>query len=270
MASEMPHEPKRSGWRIGLVVGVAVLLALTAAGFAAWKYLGFGPAQTEVITDSYDEAINTVEFDIHGGDIEVIGSGGDTVSVEKQLSWYGSAQPESVEKLSDGTLHISDPDCDSGAPIDCSISYTVRLPESVSVDAYTEAGQLDISGVAGELRLVTDAGDIDCVDANGPVDAQTAAGQVTITDTRSEKVAARSDAGDVEVRFVTNPKQVDASSNAGQVEVSLPDDKAVYSVDADSNVGEVAVDVEDSSSAERAITAHSDAGDVTVRYGPGR
>jgi hypothetical protein len=83
---------------------------------------------------------------------------------------------------------------------------------------------------------------------------------------RAGAVEASSDAGSVRLFFDEAPTDVVADSDAGSVEVVVPDDGEPYRVTADSDSGSVTTDVDQSRDASRSIVATTDAGSATVRY----
>ena len=76
---------------------------------------------------------------------------------------------------------------------------------------------------------------------------------------------ATTNAGDVDLGFTTEPVSVSASSDAGDVLVTVPAG-GEYRVDATTNAGDVTVEgVVRNDRSRRSISARANAGDVTVR-----
>jgi hypothetical protein len=129
----------------------------------------------------------------------------------------------------------------------CKVDLRIAVPADLPVDVRTDTGRISATDLEGQLRLASDTGTI------------------RATGLRSEEVNARSDASEVRLRFATAPRLVQATSDAGRVEVVVPPGDA-YRVDARTDAGRTQVDVRTDPLADRSITASSDARGVVVRY----
>ena len=258
---DLPRRRRRS--IVIIVVSLAVLCVLTAGGFAAWKYLGIGPGHTEKQDDTYTEPVSALTMDISGGNIEVIGDpDAEEVTVERTLKWHNT-KPVSHESITDGMLTVKQTECENN----CYIDYRITVPADATLDdVRTAAGDVTVNGTTGPATVASNAGNISVTGGTGKVSATSDAGDIEVADTDAEQVTATSAAGDVSVKCAVAPTDVHAGSDAGDVDVVVPDDGQSYSVDAGSDVGDADVTVQQSDEDGHRIEADSSAGTVTIRY----
>lgn len=149
-------------------------------------------------------------------------------------------------RVVDGVLRV-DASCSWLTGPWCKVDLRIAVPADLAADVRTDTGRITATDLAGPLQLASETGTI------------RAAGL------RSAEVDARSDASEVRLRFATAPRQVEAVSDAGRVEVAVPPDDA-YRVDARSDAGRAQVAVRTDPVSDRTITAVSGARGVVVRY----
>lgn len=138
-------------------------------------------------------------------------------------SSWWSPAPRLETSLENGVLTIR-PDCKRG--LLCDMRLRLTLPAGIPARITTDAGDISLTGSPGRIAAVTDAGDVD-LDLS----------RVSVS------VSARTDAGDVSIRVPRGRYAVEADTDAGDVTVrSIVQDPA----------------------APTAIVARTDAGDVTI------
>jgi len=64
---------------------------------------------------------------------------------------------------------------------DVKVTFTIRLPKGVKVDANTVNGSLDVSGATSEVQAETVNGKVDVATGGGPVNANTVNGSIHVT-----------------------------------------------------------------------------------------
>ena len=99
-----------------------------------------------------------------------------------------------------------------------SCNLTIFVPSMNGVEVWTNAGDLDISGMAGLLDLHTSAGDVEIASHQGEVRLRTSAGDVALRDI-SGPISIETSAGDIRLIRVDGP--VEASTSAGDVYAEL-------------------------------------------------
>ena len=245
---------------------------------AAVGLLGMGTVQAvaqlaheeETIVRRLDGAdVRTVDIDNGAGSVRVVGTPGDEVTIRARVS-HGLRSTGHDERL-EGDRLVLDASCPLFASNFCSVSYTVEVPQGVSVRIHAEAS-IRVADIAGDVVADTSNGRIQADRIGGDVRLDSANGRVVGTDLESATAHAASDNGAVELEFLEPPRTVVADSDNGSVEVVLPDTPDDYILDTSSDNGglfRMPRRRRDPDS-ERTVTASSDNGDVTVRYAPRR
>jgi DUF4097 and DUF4098 domain-containing protein YvlB len=159
------------------------------------------------------------------GDIKMTGYDGDAITVSGFKEGRDRQQVE-IEDLSGGNrveVRVRYPrDCNC----DASVRFEVRVPRSVNYNfdkISTASGNIEMSGLTGQLKAHTASGDVLISNVTGPVDAATASGTMRVKDVTGT-VSARSASGDVEVEIarLEGADNMDFSSASGDVTVKLP------------------------------------------------
>jgi DUF4097 and DUF4098 domain-containing protein YvlB len=154
--------------------------------------------------------------------------------------------------------------CLTVLPARCAVSYVLRVPAKVSVEAHTKSGDVSVRDLAGNLRLSTKSGDVNVADSKGTLWAHTSSGDVTADGVRSGVVDAESTSGNVILAFERPPAQVSARGTSGNVEVAVPRGVA-YAVDAKTTSGNHTVMADDPTATHK-IMARTVSGNVEVSY----
>jgi Putative adhesin len=234
--------PSNVAWLVvGSVVAIAVLAWTT---FQVVDLLAHG-RRTETVTIT--EPVDVVDVSASSGFVHVVATERDTITLTASIS-DGLRETSTSQRVVDGRLVVRS-SCPAFGGVWCSTDYTLEVPTGTAVRVRADNGQVRVSG------------------ATGDVDAASDNGSVVIDDARAESVSARSDNGRVELRFSSAPMSVTALSDNGSVEIILPDTAVDYRVDASSDNGDVDAAVRTDPASDRVITARSDNGRVTVRYG---
>jgi DUF4097 and DUF4098 domain-containing protein YvlB len=214
-----------------LVVGALVGLGLTGCGLA-------GPELTDVRSYGITGQVQALDLVSQAGAVEVRAVDG-SPRVTETVRYRGSL-PVTSHDLMNGTLNLRNDRCSN-----CSVSYLVEVPAGTTVHVHTDAGAVRLTGMAGNLTVQTDAG---AIDGTGLGSAHT---------------TATSRAGKISLGYRVDPSTVDVQTDAGSVQVHLPGIGA-YAVDAGTRAGDTTIGVPTDPQATRKISAHTDAGSVTV------
>jgi DUF4097 and DUF4098 domain-containing protein YvlB len=225
-----------------LIVLVALVLtavcAVTVGASEALKH-----DRTTMAT--IERHIDRVVVHADAGDVRLQGTDAPRVTVREQQQWLFS-RPQVHMSLDRGTLTVQGSCRNSGPMNRCKADLELAIPFDADVIVQSDAGDVSAERLAGHLELATDTGNVDGRDLNPAV------------------VRATTNAGDVGLRFTTEPVRVTASSDAGAVDVVVPVG-GEYRVDATTNAGDVKVaGIVRNDRSRRSIRATADAGDVTV------
>jgi len=225
-----------------------VLLVFCALALITGGVVGVSEAlkHIETTTMTLPQHVDRIEIDADEGDIRLEAARAPDVVIIEEATWIWD-RPRLHQEVRNGVLRLK-AECPPARLLDrCSSDLTVRVPFDVDVKVEGDAGDIRVDGLAGHIDLSTGAGDVHGVDLH-PVTAKV-----------------NTDAGDVDLAFGTQPVDVDAFSDAGDVEVEVPGG-GEFRVDALTEAGDIAVEnVLRNDRALRHIKAETDAGDVTVR-----
>lgn len=214
---------------------IACLTALTTG-----CSLSSGPAP-EVRSFSLEEEVTQVYLSADAGSVRVLV--GDDHSVTQAVS--ADEEPRLREQLTGGVLTIS-AECDEEDE-DCWIDHTLVLPAGVDVELDLGAGDVEITGIAGDLRV------------------ETGAGHIGAWELRSPTVIVDSGAGDLTLEHTERPTWVSASTGAGDVELTVP--TGAYECVLRTGMGTLEIDgILCTDEADAGLSVESTAGDVGL-YG---
>lgn len=266
-APPAPPSGPSAGPGRAVALAAAGLLTVGTIGWGVWS-LADMTAKTSNEMSFESAVVDRLEVDTDGSVTVRAGSPGEATNVTRRVQ-YGLLEPTFDDDVS--TVDGSDVlrlrgDCPTMAGVWCRVDYTVTIDPEASVQVVTSHGSLSISGIDGDVEVTSDAGSVTLADLGGAVTVDAGAGFIRAEDLRSTRVSARSDAGSVRRFFDVAPEAVSARAGAGRVEVVLPDDGAVYLVDIATDAGSTTVAVPTDPDSTRAITARSDAGDVSVHH----
>jgi DUF4097 and DUF4098 domain-containing protein YvlB len=180
------------------------------------------------------------------GHVNLSGSAGSRVVVGQQLRWLWR-KPRVATHVEGSTLTVS-AECPVSSTLNrCKADLDLAIPFDADVVVVGDSGDIVADRLAGHLDLTTDSGN------------------VTGRDLYPTVLKATTDAGNVDLEFATQPVSVNANSDSGDVDVTVPAG-GEYRVDATTDAGDVTVQgILRNDHAGRSITATADAGDVTVR-----
>ncbi|RSN29154.1 hypothetical protein DMC61_21885 [Amycolatopsis sp. WAC 04169] len=251
--------PSKTWFAGGALVTVLVLLL---AGAMVWSWLsGESRPNTESQSQIYRQPIGRIEISSAAGDLTVSAGPDGEVGVDRRLEWTAH-KPTYTEQWNGDTLRIT-VRCPDGK-LGCSVHYTIRVPRSISVRAHTDAGDLDIRDLSGDIKAETEAGRTTLENTKGKLYARSGNGDLTATGITSAEIDLGTGAGHVDLRLSGVPSLVRTSSGAGDVRVRVPANPSGYQVRADTNAGRRVVEVQDVPASPHRIEASTSAGDVTV------
>ena len=246
--------------RIVCGLGAFVAIAITTMSLIEW--IG---KTTESSTRTVDaRAITAIDVRTKVGAIVVVGGDQDTIEIRRRAS-FTFAEPSFDETTENGTLTL-DAHCGRTAFGSCDVSYSITVPRGVTVRARSGGGSISVRDVEGAVDIYSSVGRVRADRLGGALRIASSAGSVDASNLRSPTVDANTSAGSVRVSFTAAPGSVRATSDAGSVTVTVPEDATVYRVEAETSVGSTRVRVRTDPTSPRSITVNSSAGSVTVDY----
>lgn len=131
----------------------------------------------------------------------------------------------------------------SGSSYDAGVTYRIRVPRSVTLDAGTVNGGIKLTGTRGKAELETVNGTIQIEEAQGSFDLETTNGAIQVARTAGG-VRASTTNGSIDVRLTEIPDgDLSFATTNGSVTLQLPRN-ARASVDAATTNGRVSSDFE--------------------------
>ncbi|TQF04992.1 DUF4097 domain-containing protein [Kitasatospora acidiphila] len=209
----------------------AVLLSMTACDW-------WGSRKHNDVSYGVSQSVKTLVVQGETGDITVVG-GGDAVTVTEHQH-YQDQQPVTTHQVSaDGTLTLAY-HCH-----DCGVGYDIHVPAGTVVKLTASTGDVDLSGLTADVQ------------------ADTETGKIRATGLTGGKAELRAQTGDVCASFAGAPRAVNASTETGSVQITVPGGTG-YTVAAAAQTGSVKVAVPQDPSTGRTINAHAETGSVAV------
>jgi len=258
-----PDVPRRRGaWLIvGLVIAAITILLGT------WDLVGAVSRQPVHYQRTWAEPVHTLDLDVGNGSVTLVGTDG-TGAIVHADGARGLTTPTNEQTLENGTLRIRS-NCSFILGSNwCSLSYRIELPAGATVVAHSSNGSVTGDGLTGNVELSSNNGRVTANGPSGTLSVHSSNGRVQVTGATSAHVSASSNNGSVRVGFAEPPEAVYAHSNNGSVTVGVPRSDISYRVEAHSNNGRVSTPVRTDPTGSQTITAVSNNGAVTVRYGP--
>ncbi|MCL6297176.1 DUF4097 family beta strand repeat-containing protein [Streptomyces kronopolitis] len=200
--------------------------------------------------------ITAIRLDNTSGGLTVHGGKrGGAVSVHRSVSYYGHRPGHATHRIEDGVLVLG------GCGEQCSVDYTVEVPEGLPVSGETSDGSLKLSGV-GAVRVTTSSGAIDLAGVTGTVDATTSDGSITGRGLSGRRIAAETSNGEIDLTPAT-AQSIRAKTSNGSITVTVP--RARYRVSAETSNGDKRLGVGQDPAARYRLDLSTSNGDITAK-----
>jgi hypothetical protein len=204
-----------------------VLLALGACSSPAAGPSAPGkdaPEQTATNAFEVKDDVSVVEVDSEGGSITVKAGSGPTIKVTETYR-FKTEKPGRKQNLDGGELILASNGCPKN---DCSISYEVELPSTLSVRLDSSGGRISLTALTGLIDVQSDGGGVNGEGLAPPeLNARTGGGPVDLKITQApDRVDIDSGGGNVNLRLTADGYALDAQLDGGKQSGSLKIDKA--------------------------------------------
>jgi DUF4097 and DUF4098 domain-containing protein YvlB len=261
---------------VGCLLGFAFAVC-AAVQIAAWTVGAVERTHHQVIPGP----VETVSVDAGAGDILIVPASGGDVRIDSTAK--GALHTPRLRAVKDGLMVRMNGNCPAISFGPCRASIVLHVPPGTKVDVRSGSGDLTASGISGPVHMKTGSGDVNATgltgdaelhtssgDVNvrglgGAVRLRTASGDINAEDLSADTLQAVTSSGDVGLDFRLAPRDVDAATASGDVDVSLPAGQT-YRVEADTGSGDRNV-IGDDPASTRIVRARTSSGDVTVGYG---
>jgi hypothetical protein len=141
-----------------------------------------------------------------------------------------------------------------------------RLSGTISIS--DGAGDISATGLSGSSITISEqSGDLTATGVSGStVGLSNSAGDITVSGLAATDMTGRDSAGNITVTFTAVPRRVDVVDSAGDITLILPRGPAYYQVSTQITNGSGSVSVRRSPSSPHVIDASTDSGNITIEY----
>lgn len=266
LASEVATSPlaRVLRWTLGAgLVGIAGVLMLN-------QFV----SRTDSSTVALSRSITKVNIVIQHGNVNIktieassatatMAADNGTARLERQLTRSLRDPRENIQQHGN-TLRVH-ASCDRPLTGRCSTDYRLIVPTHTQVTVRTETGTVTAKGLRGSLSAHTKVGNVRIADVRGGrLTAMSQIGNVTLSEVRFDRARARTRRGDVRVVTAQGFRELTASSETGDVVVTLPGDAGPYAVNAGTDDGTRQVEVGQDATARATVDVTTAVGDVMV------
>jgi DUF4097 and DUF4098 domain-containing protein YvlB len=185
-----------------LLFALLLLALLAVAAILLWRSLGESISGTSITTDSIDSAgpEPRVRLANAAGQVRVEGVKGSR-SVDYEATRYAMAADPAAAKqrASEVPVDISREDSkiviETDGGEDTGADYTLRVPTGSSVEVESEVGDVEVSGISGNVTVGAEAGDVRVRDVGGDVKVEAPRGEVSVGDVNTDTGSANLEVG---------------------------------------------------------------------------
>ncbi|MFI0447147.1 DUF4097 family beta strand repeat-containing protein [Actinomadura sp. 6N118] len=232
-------------------------------------------------------AVTTIDLKSDNGSVEVVGSDSPGVKVVERLTWSSERRKPKPEHVTEGNTLKLRSRCDGNVIgfSSCGLSYRIQVPRGMALNLHNDDGAVNVAGLRGTVRVTTDTGRITVDDVKTTsLFAKTSDGMIKVsgqattaeltTDTgaigsaglQADRLVARTQDGAIRIRLTTPPATVDARTDTGAVELSVPSTQP-YAISLSTDTGGRHIDptLRNESHAQRKIKASTQDGTIRIR-----
>jgi len=257
MNKKLPMTPGR--WA-ALALGVPLCLVVVGyTGFDLVAQAGLGKIP---VSYSFPPGARQVSVTTSGGNVLLRQLSG-TQGTLTGTGVYSLIRPRVSKHFAAGRASVNY-DCASLPAGNCGLNATVSVPGGTTVTVSTGGGNIDATGTTGRITLSTSGGDVTASQVAGPLALSTDGGNIQATGVAATQVIADTGGGDIDIVFLTVPRDVEVSTDGGNVTIVVPAGTTKYHVIANTAGGNVTDALQQDSSAKNLITATSGGGDITI------
>lgn len=242
---------------------LAVLIVVVGLAGVAVAGLATFAAVTDRTVSTRPGPIRSVEVDVEAGTVEVVAGPANEAKVDRTRQYIRGA-PMVRESLVDGVLRIT-AECRRFVPLGCEVDYRIEVPEDAAVRVRSDRGSVRVENMTGMVEAETEAGGVRLSGTRGPVRATTSAGNIDGVDLVAAFIDAATDAGRIRISLAEPSARVALRTDAGHIDLTLPEAPGGYRVTTETGVGRVEVDVAEEPTSPRAVTATTGAGNIRIR-----
>jgi hypothetical protein len=226
--------------------------------------------------------LTRLDVDNDAGSVRIVGTDGDEISVEADVS-VGVRDTGFSHEVVDSTLQLSG-SCPIIGSRWCGVSYRIEVPRRLDIEVTSDdgrvdvrnidggvvidsdEGRVDVRNVDGDVVIDSDDGRVELIDVAGTIEVDGNNGRIVGRDLSGTVVDVSTDNGGIDLEFTAAPDRVRANGDNGSIDIAVPRIDEGYSVIADTENDESNVEVDDNPESPHIIAVETDNGSITVRY----
>lgn len=245
------------------IVSAGLALMIVACISAAWIIITVLPGHRSYASTVAAPAASRMTVQADDASIILMPGRGNQVRVEA-TGEYSAHRPVVTATTANSTTKIVARCAERQR--NCNVTVQIFLPAGLDVTANSNNGDIQANRLTGALRLSTVNGDIDVTGSSGALSLQNQNGGIFVDRARSRRLTATNENGEVTAEFVAPPDFVNASSQNGTVDLTVPGHNS-YAIAAHTINGHRDVSVPNSANSSHKLIATSGNADVVVQYG---
>jgi hypothetical protein len=262
--------------RAAILIGVPIVFLIFVAG--GFSVVGGVAAGSFPVTESVPIPSGKLTMNLGGGGATLRGSDMNSATARViGTVTYHLTRP--TLRVAAGDISLNCPKVNTG---NCNLNATVDVPAGIALNVQTGGGYVTASGLSGGATLDTDGGELTLTNATGPSDLALASGggdvhvsqvsgpvvtvsadggNITGSAIAATRLTAGSGGGDVTLTLTTAPRDLQVTSDGGNVTIVVP--QGTYVVDEDASGGTVS-GISSSPGAQDTISVSSGGGNISV------
>lgn len=217
---------------------IALLVLVTGVGWVASLH-------TRTLSYAVTAPVSRVDLQLVSGDANIVASSSPAVQVRRTDNYAFGHPARERRWLQGGVLHIVS-QCPHIVLGSCSASYEVAVPQGVTIDAHTDAGDIRMNGVSGDATVGTRSGNVDVEAYCGfHLSADSESGNLTVvTACPPQSLRLQTGSGDAAALVPPGRYRIAAVSGGRRERITgVTDDPAsTFTITVDSGSGAVAVE----------------------------
>ena len=213
---------------------------------------------TYVFSETLDRGITRVTADIDAANLIISPSKDDSAVVDVDVEYWG--RKADLDVSVDGSTLIIDLACRPH----CRGDIDVYVPAEVFIDADNGSGDIEITGIDGDIEVHVGSGNVIIDDVVGNLDLEAGSGNVVGQRLASESCTAEAGSGNVKLGFDDMPSNLNARAGSGNVKLAVP--SGSYNIDLNAGSGSTNMsNIIHDPRVPRIIQASTGSGNVTLK-----